>query len=272
MDSTNPKEVFAQTLKRWFKANGWPQAITDSWAKDPGIQAPSGPWASQICGAMKADFHPRVEFFLAMARFNQYVADQDLKSITASKLRDRLKGAKPLATDAGQLYGPTDFFGLFTGLIDPPKSLAESEIKITQEDVDEWHEEIRGMFKEIAINYMLDRPAAWEMVQAKIIEEAHGNNNHEHHDDLMWIKEILSGFRDATIDECVRCAKRFGKGQPLMTAMEALLGKTQSPLVKGLVGRARRSSAPLPSFADGMGFRGLTGTSSIALEATSGRN
>lgn len=220
---------------------------------------------------MKADFHPRVEFFLAMARFNQYVADQDLKSITASKLRDRLKDAKPLATDAGQLYGPTDFFGLFTGLIDPPKSLAEPDIKVTQEDVDEWHDVIRATFKEVAMKYMVDRPTAWQMVQDKMLEMV-GENYTEHHDDLTWIKEVVSGFRDATIDECLRIANRWGDRKPLLEAMEVLLGKPASPLIKEAVGRAEQSSAPLPSFADGMGFRGLVSTSSVALATKPGRN
>ena len=50
----NPALTFAITLKRWFAANGWPQRITDVWAHDPGIQSPTGPWASQMCNAMKA--------------------------------------------------------------------------------------------------------------------------------------------------------------------------------------------------------------------------
>ena len=137
MTASTPKHVFALTLKRWFKSNGWPQAITDTWAKDPGTEAPSGPWASQICGAMKGDFHPRVEFFLAMARFNQYVADQDLKSITASKLRDRLKGARPLINDDGKLFGATDFFGLFTGLMLPPLEFAHSDEPVQESPEDD---------------------------------------------------------------------------------------------------------------------------------------
>ena len=226
-DSLDAKLVFAQTLKRWFKANGWPQAITDSWAKDPGIKAPSGPWASQICGAMKADFHPRVEFFLAMARFNQFVADQDLKSITSSKLRDRLKGSAPLATDAGQPYGATEFFGLFTGLLGPPATLASTN-ELTQEDVDEWTQLMRENFKKISLQHMCSRAEAWKMLADEMSKVASVAP-----DDFSWFQEVLIGLIDPTVEDALRVAKRNTADgrtdyQPIQQAMTTLLGEELS--------------------------------------------
>ena len=76
----SPALTFALTLKRWFRANGWPQKITDDWAKDPGIKSPNGPWASQVCNAMKGDnYNPRAEFYIALGAFNDFVAKKDLK-------------------------------------------------------------------------------------------------------------------------------------------------------------------------------------------------
>ncbi len=226
-DSQDAKLVFAQTLKRWFKSNGWPQAITDTWAKDPGIQAPSGPWASQICGAMKADFHPRVEFFLAMARFNQYVADQDLKSITASKLRDRLKGATPLATDAGQLYGATEFFGLFTGLLEPPAAFAKAN-ELTQEDVDTWAKTMRDNFKKISLLHMCSRAEAWKLLtdEMSVVASKHGKVVPP--DDFTWIQEVLIGLVDPSVDDAIRLAQRAKQVQPLQQAMANLLTPEES--------------------------------------------
>ena len=211
-----PKQVFAQTLRCWFRSNGWPQAITDCWAKDPGIQAPSGPWASQICGAMKADFHPRVEFFMAMARFNQYVADQDLKSITTSKLRDRLKGAKPLTTDAGQLYGAPEFFSLFTGLLKPPAAFAATGT-LTQNDVDEWVQTQRDNFKRISLLNMCSRAEAWKL----LTNEMANSGVRIAPDDLLWLQEMLIGLIEPSVSNgATTVDERFN---PMLEAMATLL-------------------------------------------------
>ena len=225
--SQDAKLIFAQTLKRWFKSNSWPQAITDTWAKDPGIQAPSGPWASQICGAMKADFHPRVEFFMAMARFNQFVADQDLKSVTATKLRDRLTGATPLATDAGQLYGATEFFGLFTGLLEPPTAFAKAD-ELTQDDVDRWTETMRENFKKISLLHMCSRAEAWKLLtdEMKVVTQRNGQIIAP--DDFTWIQEVLIGLIDPSVDDGVRLANRAQDAQPLQQAMANLLTPEES--------------------------------------------
>jgi len=225
--SQDAKLIFAQTLKRWFKSNSWPQAITDSWAKDPGIQAPSGPWASQICGAMKADFHPRVEFFLAMARFNQFIADQDLRSVTASKLRDRLKDAKPLATDAGQLYGATEFFGLFTGLLGPPAAFAKTD-ELTQEDVDAWTLLMRENFKKISLLHMCSRAEAWKMLTEEMGKVSGADGISFAHDDFTWLQEVLIGLIDPTVDDAKRVAVRSQQAQPLQEAMANLLTPEES--------------------------------------------
>jgi hypothetical protein len=226
-DSQDAKLVFAQTLKRWFKSNGWPQAITDSWAKDPGIQAPSGPWASQICGAMKADFHPRVEFFLAMARFNQFVADQELRTVTVSKVRDRLKGALPLATDNGLVYGATEFFGLFTGLQDPPAAFAKTD-ELTQEDVDEWTLIMRDNFKKISLLHMCSRAEAWKMLTDEMSIAASKHGLIVAPDDFTWLQEVLIGLIDPTVADGIRLAQRTKEFQPVQQAMAVLLTPEES--------------------------------------------
>lgn len=226
MEPLTPKTVFANTLKRWFKSNDWPQAITDTWAKDPGIRAPSGPWASQICGAMKADFHPRVEFFLAMARFNQFVADQDLKSITISKLRDRLKDAQPLRTEAGHLYAATDFFSLFTGLAAPPGAFDEDEL--TQADIDEWTELMRENFRQVSLTFMCNRSEAWQLVLDEMRSVCSRHGCILPPDDETQTQEILSGIYDPSFDDFRRFAARNEKVKPLQEAMANLLTPQKS--------------------------------------------
>ena len=248
---------FGPTLKRWFASNNWPQSITQDWAN--AAQSPNGPWASQISKAMNGKAEPKPEFFMALALFNEAVCERKVQGFTDRRLVDRMISGQPICHENGEPYDAPAFFSLYIGLIEPPEfAEPEPEIKVTQADVDEWHDVIRATFKEVAMKYMVDRPTAWQMVQDKMLEMV-GENYTEHHDDLTWIKEVVSGFRDATIDECLRIANRWGDRKPLLEAMEVLLGKPASPLIKEAVGRANQSSAPLPSFADGMGFRGSIG-------------
>ena len=189
------KVVFALTLKRWFKQNSWPQAITDNWAKDPGVQAPTGPWASQVCGAMKGDFHPRVEFFLAFARFNDAVASQDFSAIQSRKVRDRLTDALPLALDNGQPYGATEFFQLFTGLIDPPQQF-EKDSHFEQCDLDDILKWCQDKFRALALAEMCSRAEAWAMVRDRL--EQHPSVKA---DQLPLAQEILAGLAAPSLDE-----------------------------------------------------------------------
>ena len=51
-------------------------------------------------------------------------------------------------------------------------------------------------------------------------------------DDMDWIQEVLSGFRDPTLEEGIRMAQRWQGSTPLETAMQQLLeGKKLQPIV-----------------------------------------
>ena len=227
----SPALTFALTLKRWFAANDWPQRITDEWAHDEGVHAPNGPWASQMCGAMKgAGYNPKAEFFLALATFNDYVAQQDFRGVRNSKLRDRLTDCKPLTTNDGLLYGGAEFWSLYAGLIQPPEWLASKPDQLTQEDADEWVRIQRDNFRQISLKYMCSRAEAWELLRSKLVELASPIGP----DDLDWIQEVLSGLTDPTVDECIRRAKSMDQTQPLQTAMEAPLGAELSKKAKAI--------------------------------------
>ena len=213
MSGADSKHAFALTLKRWFNSNGWPQKITDDWAKDEGVLAPNGPWASQICSALKADFHPRVEFFIALARFNQFVADQDLRSIQGSKLRDRLKEAKPLVDDAGNLYGATEFFALFAGLAEPPQQFASSGAP-TQEELDAMVQKNQTLFRQWALDEMMNRSEAWEILKTQLNKDDRVEPEH-----LPVIQEKLAGLARMTPGDV---PKGWWPNCPVSQALERL--------------------------------------------------
>ena len=244
----DPALTFALTLKRWFAANGWPQKITDDWARD--VNHPNGPWASQVCNALKASgYNPKAEFFLALGTFNQTVASQDLLAIKDTKLKDRLTDAKPLLLDNGQPYGGAEFWSLYAGLIQPPEELQKNE-QLTEADVQEWTTQIRQSFKQIALKNMCSKAEAWDMLKEVMIRlhrEYEPGRDYDGYDDLEWLQEVLAGFREPTVDEAIRQAKRWSKHKPMQRAMEELLGvKKQKPTVSE-ERRSTASQSPFPS-------------------------
>jgi hypothetical protein len=225
----DPALTFALTLKRWFKQNGWPQKITDDWAKDPGINNPHGPWASQMCGAMKADgYNPKADFFLSLGTFNRFVFDQQLITIQDTKLRDRLTDAKALLLESGEPYGASDFWSLYAGLLAAPGDLTEEEF--TQEDCDLWVATMRDNFRKVSLKYLVSRPEAWELLVDEIKKQAAFKDHPLPIDDIDWLKSVLSGLHDPPLEECLRVAHRAEemKSSPVVSAMESLLGEAES--------------------------------------------
>ena len=218
--------TFATTLKAWFRANSWPQSVPERLAKAKGN--PTGPWASQISHSMNDKHEPKTEFFLALAWFNEVVATRDLAGLTDRRLVDQLKNAQPLCHDNGQPYTDPDFFSLFTGLIDPPAEFTPgAEPELTIEDVEEATRLWRESFREISLKHMCSKGEAWAMLKEKMLEisSADGHPNHDQHDCLDWVQEVLAGIREPTVEEAIRQAKRWQDSQPMQKAMEELLGE-----------------------------------------------
>ena len=225
--------TFALTLKRWFASNDWPQKITQDWAEDAGVQNPNGPWASQMCGAMKAaGYNPKAQFFLALAEFNHFVEQQNTKVIVNSKLRDRLEGAKPLCLDNGQPYKAPDFWSLYAGLIEPPEAFS-SQNEMTQEDVDAATQLMRDNFRQVSLQYMVNPATAWQMVHAAIIEQGELLGVNVPPDDMQQFREVLAGLFEHTPETLVPILKRYGNNDPVIAAFHALLkddAKKQQPI------------------------------------------
>lgn len=126
VDTTQGAKNIAHAIKLWFKRNDWPQKITHDWSLN--TEQPHGPWASQICGLLKADgYNPKAEFFLALADFNRFVSAQDLVEINDSVLHERLNNAFPFCHDNGEIFNATDFWSLYAGIIPLPQAYALTE-------------------------------------------------------------------------------------------------------------------------------------------------
>ena len=191
-DSNDPALTFAVTLKRWFSGNGWPQKITDDWARDVGNA--TGPWASQVCNAMKASgYNPKAEFFLALGAFNRVVADQELLPIKDTKLKDRLTGASPLCLENGQPYGGAEFWSLYAGLIEPPEAFAK-KAEMTHKRTLMPVREMQANFRQVSLKYMVSPCYGLGVGQGGRIECADENNQFVSPDDLQLMQETLLGL------------------------------------------------------------------------------
>lgn len=226
--------TFALTLKRWFASNDWPQKITQDWAEDSGVQNPNGPWASQMCGAMKAaGYNPKAQFFLALAEFNHFVEQQNTKVIVNSKLRDRLEGAKSLRLDNGQPYKAPDFWSLYAGLIEPPAAFS-SQGEMTQEDVDALVQLMKDNFRQVSLKHMASPAQAWEMLKDAIAKCGDAQGFYVSPDDIQLIQETLAGLVEHTPETLVPILQRYREHEPLNCAFHYLLkdeAKKLQPIV-----------------------------------------
>lgn len=232
MIPNDPALTFAVTLKRWFSSNDWPQKITDDWARD--VSNSTGPWASQVCNAMKASgYNPKAEFFLALGTFNKVVADQELLAITNTKLKDRLTGASALCLDTGQPYGGAEFWSLYAGLIEPPEAFSYKD-EMTQEDVDTLVNLMKDNFRQVSLKHMVSPSKAWEMLKDAIVDCGDKYGFFVPPDDIQLIQETLAGLVEHTPETLVPCLQRYGEKEPLSLAFFALLGdeaKKLQPIV-----------------------------------------
>ena len=193
---------FALMLKRWFNENGWPQKITDDWCKDPGVNYPHGPWASQVCGAMKgAGYSPKSEFFVAFGRFNEYVADADFKSLMNTALKDKLMDSRPLVMDDGEIMTACHFWSVYAGVMPPPERYKSNPEKLTQEDADRFVQDIRDKFREISLSKMIDRSEAWGLVRSALVPRM---DPHE----ISFYQGVLAGIDDPSLEELTACQVR----------------------------------------------------------------
>ena len=129
-------------IKAWFKANDWPQSVSEGLARAKGWEI--GPWASQISICMSGRLQPKPPFFVALGMFNQAIAERDFVGVTDRRLMDRLCAGQPIVHDgccperscaAGVPWNAMDFFGCYIGVVSPPE-FAAPKPEITEEQVD----------------------------------------------------------------------------------------------------------------------------------------
>ena len=151
--------LFALALKKWFRQNGWPQKITDDWAK--ATESKIGPWASQVCHFMQGDFSPQPPVFVAWGEFNQAVAAQEFEKINDATTKERLTGAEPMRDDDGTPFTAADFFSLYVGLVPVPHRYRPPK-QISDQAAAEHSQKAVKLFRDGVKKQMVTPRQAWE--------------------------------------------------------------------------------------------------------------
>ena len=203
---------FGETIKTWFAKNDWPQIVAEQVARAKGSKI--GPWASQMSNCMQGKLTPKPSFFVALGWFNEVVTTREFSGITDRRLMDRLLSSQPLTHDDGTPYTATDFFALYIGAIEPPKDFSTPEVFITQEDVDQWTSDIRSLFHGLVLDLMMKPREVWDLMEQKLQERGIVP------DDMLWLQELLTGLREATVDEMLRLVHRYPSNPVSKTMLE----------------------------------------------------
>ncbi len=218
--------VFGKVLERWFKRNGWPQSITESVAKPLGWQ---GPWASQISTAVNAKIDPKAAFFISLGQFNELIATRNFKGMTDRRTLDRIKEAEPLCHDNGIPYDGSDFFRLFTGLINAPQEyqVAALEAAYSDEGTEAYIEVLRQTFQEWAREEFLSPKEAWKKLAETKPFKAMSEEG------LLGAADVIRGATTVTGEDLAAVMATQGIC-PGIPAMEELSGREEKGLRKAL--------------------------------------
>ena len=206
--------LLGPVIKAWFKSNDWPQSVSEGLARAKGWTA--GPWASQISICMAGRLQPKPPFFMALGMFNEAVAERDFVGVTDRRLMDRLKAGQPICHENGVPWNAMDFFGCYIGQVKAPQSLNEpAELELTQEVVDEWAAKVREEFRALCLSLMISPAHAWSEVKQECLMYGVAP------DEIEWAQEVVSGFREPTVDEAKRVMEKWSD-QPLILALIAV--------------------------------------------------
>ena len=194
---------FGQAILTWFKKNDWPQSITESVAKEIGIEG--GPWASQISTAINGKLDPKTAVLIAFKTFNIFIHEGDFSKIKDQALKEKLEGSKAFTHNNGKPFDGADFFKLFTGLIEVPKKYKTSDKTFSSETLKEYQQELIEYSVKIKRQEMLKPKEFWEL----FLDQPYTKTIKE--DDLDIINDLLREDLILNKDIVIRFTKSYGK-------------------------------------------------------------
>ena len=211
---------FGKAILTCFKKNDWPQSITESVAKEIGIEG--GPWASQVSTAINGKLDPKPAFFIAFGIFNSYIHSGDFSKIKDINLRDKLKGSKAFTHNNGRPFDGADFFKLFTGLIEVPKKYKTNGYEFNDKDLKEYQKAMIEHTMKIKRQEMLKPKEFWEL----FLKQPYSKTIKEN--DLDIINDIVREDLDMSREIVLRFGREYGKC-PMMPGLKSMSKIKMSP-------------------------------------------
>jgi len=113
--------AFGRMCRRWRELNGWSQYTAELWAQAAGMPYLSHGGLSPLETGKTPN--PRWQLFYHFAEMNRRLAVGDFSGVKDRSLLDRLKDAKPMRDDDGELLEEERLAGIHMGVRKVPASL-----------------------------------------------------------------------------------------------------------------------------------------------------
>ena len=117
------REAFGRMLRLWRERNGWTQYTVERWGREAGFATVSSGNVSMVEQGKAGDLRAQAHFQLADV--NRRLADRDWGPLHSADLRQALEGAEPIYGDDGQLWGPSEFWCCYVGLLPVPEAFRQ---------------------------------------------------------------------------------------------------------------------------------------------------
>ncbi len=114
------REDFGRMLRLWRERNGWTQYTVERWGREAGFRTVSSGNISMVEQGKAGDLRAQAHFQLADV--NRRIAEKDWGTVKSQEIRQALAEATAIRGDAGQLWGPTEFWSCYVGLLPVPQT------------------------------------------------------------------------------------------------------------------------------------------------------
>ena len=114
------REDFGRMLRLWRERNGWTQYTVERWGREAGFRTVSSGNISMVEQGKAGDLRAQAHFQLADV--NRRIAEKDWGPVKSQEIRQALAEATAIRGDDGQLWGPTEFWSCYVGLLPVPQS------------------------------------------------------------------------------------------------------------------------------------------------------
>jgi len=119
------REDFGRMLRLWRERNGWTQYTAERWSREAGFRTVSSGNISMVEQGKAGDLRAQAHFQLADV--NRRIAEKDWGTVKSQEIRQALAEATPIRGDDGQVWGPTEFWSCYVGLLPVPEAYRRQE-------------------------------------------------------------------------------------------------------------------------------------------------